>query len=113
MSRMFTQLMASLVLMSALFLNPGDVAAGPLDDAKAKGLIGEQLDGYVGAVGGDDSVQSLVNEVNAKRKAKYEEVAKKRGAPAEAVAQIAGKKLIERAPVGQFFRDSNGQWLQK
>ncbi len=113
MSRFLIQTVSSLLLAFALLLDPTGVVANPLDDAKTQGLIGEQADGYVGAVGTDGRVQSLVNDINAKRKAKYEEIAKKRGAPADAVAQIAGQKLIERAPAGHYIRGDNGQWRQK
>ncbi len=91
----------------------GTAIAGPLDDAKAAGLVGEKADGYVGAVTGDASVQGLIDEVNAGRKAKYAEIAGKRGAPVDAVAAIAGKKLIERTASGQFVMGNDGQWQQK
>lgn len=89
------------------------VQAGPLDDAKAEGLVGEQEDGYLGAVGRNGDVQALIDEINAKRRAKYVEIAGKRGAPPEDVAKIAGKKLVERAPKGQFVKGSDGQWVEK
>ena len=44
---------------------------------------------------------------------KYEQIAEKQGAPLAAVAQIAGKKLIERTPAGQYVLDADGQWRQK
>ncbi len=113
MSRIFLSFAASLMLVFALFANLDHAHAGPLDDAKAEGLVGEQMDGYVGIVGGNGNVQGLVDDINAKRRAKYAEIAKKRSAPTEAVAQIAGKKLIERTPAGQYVRGSDGQWRQK
>ncbi len=113
MSRIFIPIAASLLLVLALLAGPDQALAGPLDDAKAQGLIGEQVDGYVGAVGGNGGVQALVDDINAKRRAKYAEIAKERGAPTEAVAQIAGKKLIERTAAGHYVRGSSGQWQQK
>ena len=113
---MFTStrfLMASLVLALISITSVGIAQAGPLDDAKAAGLIGERTDGYVGAVTDDASIKALIDEINAGRKAKYEEIAAKRGAPVEAVAGIAGKKLIERAPAGEYVMGSNGTWQQK
>jgi uncharacterized protein YdbL (DUF1318 family) len=106
-------IMASLV-MALVTIGVIDAAtAGPLDDAKAAGLIGEKADGYVGAVTGDASVNALIDEINAGRRAKYEEIASKRGAPIDAVAAIAGKKLIERTPAGQFVMGGDGQWTEK
>lgn len=91
----------------------GTAFAGPLDDAKAAGLVGEKVDGYVGAVTGDASVQGLIDQVNAGRKTKYAEIAAKRGAAVDAVAAIAGKKLVERTASGQFVMGNDGQWQQK
>ena len=113
MYRRLAPIFASLSFILLLLVSAGDLKAGPLDDAKSQGLVGEQSDGYLGAVSGDGSVQGLINDINAKRKAKYEEIAKKRGAPTEAVAQIAGKKLVERTPAGQYVRGSDGQWKQR
>ncbi|MEM8948238.1 MAG: YdbL family protein [Pseudomonadota bacterium] len=106
-------ILASLVLALVAITTVDAAHAGPLDDAKASGLIGEKSDGYVGAVTGDASVQGLIDEINAGRRAKYEEIAAKRGAPVDAVAAIAGKKLIERTPGGQYVMGSDGQWQQK
>ena len=89
--------------------------AGALEDAKAAGLVGERSDGYLGVVAGGvpANVRSLVDQINAERQAKYAEIAAKQGAPVEAVAQIAGKKLIERAAPGEYVMGANGQWQQK
>jgi uncharacterized protein len=111
MIRYFSGTLASLLLV--LVLTGGEVRADALDDAKAAGLVGEQADGYVGAVGDVGGVQALIDDINAKREAAYGDIAAKREAPTEAVAQIAGKKLVERAPKGQFVRGSNGVWGQK
>jgi uncharacterized protein YdbL (DUF1318 family) len=109
----FGRILATLLFSAMMSIVAGTALAGPLDDAKAAGLVGEKIDGYVGAVTGDVSVQALIDEVNAGRKAKYAEIAGKRGAPVDAVAAIAGKKLIERAAGGQFVMGSDGQWTQK
>jgi hypothetical protein len=63
--------------------------------------------------GGGAETEALVEEVNAGRRAKYAEVAGKRSAPVAAVAQIAGKKLIERAPAGSYVMGADGTWRQK
>jgi uncharacterized protein len=98
-----------------LGLGIGPALAGPLEDAKAEGLVGERIDGYLGVVdsGAPGSVKSLVDQINAEREAKYAEIAKKQGAPVAAVAQIAGTKLIQRAPKGEYVMGANGQWQRK
>ncbi len=113
MTRFLRLVAASLVLLMISLLHLGAAQADALDEAKAQGLVGEQADGYVGAVGDAGSVQALIDEINAKRRAKYAEIAAKRDAPTEAVAAIAGKKLIERTPAGQYVRTDNGGWVEK
>jgi hypothetical protein len=44
---------------------------------------------------------------------KYAQIAAERGASVQAVAQIAGQKLIERTPGGQYVLGADGQWRQK
>jgi uncharacterized protein len=103
------------IVITALGLGAAPAAAASLDQAKAAGQVGERIDGYVGVVdaGAPGDVKALVEQINAERKAKYAEIAQKQGAPVAAVAQIAGKKLIERTPKGQYFMDADGQWLRK
>jgi uncharacterized protein len=90
-------------------------AADSLDEAKAEGQVGERIDGYVGVVDANASgeVRALVDQVNAERQEKYAQIAAERGTSVQAVAQIAGQKLIERAPGGQYVLGANGQWRQK
>ena len=89
--------------------------AAPLDDAKSAGQIGEGVDGYVHLVDkkAPESIQLLVKDVNAKRMEKYADIAKTRGAPVADVAALAGAKLVERAPAGQYVLDSIGKWRKK
>jgi uncharacterized protein YdbL (DUF1318 family) len=102
-------------VLLALVLWTLPAAAASLDEAKAAGQVGERIDGYLGVVdaGAPGDVRALVDEVNAKRRAQYEQIAQKQGAPLAAVAQIAGKKLIDRTPSGQYVLDAGGQWRKK
>jgi hypothetical protein len=86
-----------------------------LDEARAKGKVGERADGYVAAVKDDasDEVKALVADVNAKRRAHYEEIAHRTGAPVEAVAALAGQKMLsEKAQPGWYVNDGSG-WKKK
>jgi uncharacterized protein YdbL (DUF1318 family) len=89
--------------------------AQSLDQAKAAGLVGEKADGFVGVVAADApaEVRAMVDRINAERRAKYAEIAGKQNAPIDAVAKIAGQKLTERAPSGQYILGADGQWRQK
>jgi uncharacterized protein len=86
-----------------------------LGGAKRDGLIGEKADGFVGIVVAKPSadVRALVDSVNAKRRASYEEIAKKNGTPLDAVAAVAGEKLTGRASRGEWVTDAQGNWYQK
>jgi len=103
----------ALLLLLCLPVLPA--AAQSLDQAKVAGQIGERIDGYVGVVDANapGEVRALVDKVNAQRRAKYAEIATERGTSVQAVAQIAGEKLIERAPRGQWVLGANGKWRQK
>ena len=103
---------AALALTLALAL---PAAALDLDAAKRQGLVGERADGYVGSVAPNPAaeVRDLVADVNARRKAAYAEIAAKNGSPVEAVAAIAGQKLVARAAPGDWIDSGNGNWYQK
>jgi uncharacterized protein YdbL (DUF1318 family) len=102
-----------MVLLLALSALPA--SAQSLDQAKDAGQVGERIDGYVGVVDANapGNIRKLVDQVNAERKAKYAEIAKGRGISVQAVAQIAGEKLVERTPKGGYVMGANGKWRQK
>lgn len=98
-----------------LLLAAPDARADTLDDAKAAGQVGEQRDGYLGLVVDDapTEVKSTVADINARRREKYQAIAKKADSSLEAVAERAGVKLIARTESGHFVQDSGGSWVQK
>ncbi len=89
------------------------VMALDIDGAKAQGLVGEQPDGYLGVVKSSPEAVSLANDINAKRRAAYEGIAKKNGATLEQVATVAGQKAIEKSAPGSYVKDGSGKWLKK
>ena len=106
MARLLT-LLAGIALGVALAL---PAYALDLHEARAKGLLGEQANGYVGIVASPTpELERLAADVNAKRKAHYQEIARRNGTQVDAVATLAGKKLVEGAPSGQFVK-TNGGW---
>jgi uncharacterized protein YdbL (DUF1318 family) len=112
-----SKLLRSPALWLSTFIVFGALAANAttLDGAKAAGQIGESVDGYVHLVdqNAPADVKALVKEVNDKRRVKYEGIAKKRGVSVEDVAALAGAKLVERAPAGQYVMDSSARWRKK
>ena len=105
------------LLALVLGLSPvlsGSAQANKLDDAKAAGIVGELGDGYLGAVDGAPAkATKLADYVNTKRREKYEEIAQKNNTTVDAVAAIAGQKLVQRAKPGEYVMDASGQWKQK
>ena len=86
-----------------------------LDDAKAQGLVGERYDGYVAPVREDipQDIRPSIQQVNDERLQRYEDIANKNNLDVEAVQGIAGEKLIELTPPGQYVMPQEGEWVQK
>lgn len=104
---------ARAALLALLFT--GTVLAADLGDAKAEGLIGEKPDGYLGLV--DSSapadVRALVQDVNAKRRANYQRIAKQQGAPLAEVEKVGGMTAIDKTQRGHYVMDASGRWVKK
>ncbi|MDE1463060.1 YdbL family protein [Spartinivicinus poritis] len=84
-----------------------------LKEAKQQGLIGEQQNGYLGLIKSHPEAQQIVRQINAKRKAKYKQLATQNGISLEAVSQLAGQKAIAKTPTGQYVQSTNGKWIKK
>lgn len=84
-----------------------------LDDAKAKGLVGEKTNGYLGTVHPSNAeAQALVEDVNRKRRQAYEDIAKRNGTSVQAVETLAGEKAIQNTRPGNFVEGPGG-WIKK
>ncbi len=102
------------VVLVALCVGTGFSAwALSLDEAKAKGQVGEKASGYLGAVtGGNAEVQALVSDINQKRRQAYEEIAKRNGTSLNSVETLAGEKAIQNTKPGNMVEGPGG-WLKK
>lgn len=89
------------------------VLALDLDAAKSQGLLGEQPNGYLGVVKATPAAVELAADINGKRRAAYEAIAKKNGASLDQVAVLAGQKAIEKAAPGVYVKTPDGQWVKK
>lgn len=107
MLSVLTGLLSLLVTLSA--------AAATLDSAKSEGWIGEMPTGYLGLVRQDapQDVKALVSDVNGKRKARYEQIAKQQGAPLEEVEKVGGQTAIDKTAPGNYVMDTSGRWVKK
>ncbi len=89
------------------------VFALSLDDAKAKGLVGEKNNGYLGAVTPSNTeAQMLIDDVNQKRRQAYEDIAKRNRTSVQAVETLAGEKAIQNTKSGNLIEGPGG-WMKK
>lgn len=111
-ARLFA-LVLMLTVSGVVMSSPADALT--LDEARAQGLIGEQPNGYLGLVPGQSNAQAstLVEQINAKRRAAYQSVADSNGTSLSSVEALAGRKLIGRLQAGQWFQDPGGQWRRR
>ena len=107
--QIFVMLLISLMTVSVA------VAASPLAQPKADGLIGEQADGYLGIVAQNvpADIKKLVAQVNGQRKAGYQKIAAKQGTSLSEVEKVGGNTAYEKTSRGNYFRDANGTWRKK
>ncbi|MDV2857786.1 MULTISPECIES: YdbL family protein [Oceanimonas] len=84
-----------------------------LQQAKQQGLIGEQVNGLVGAVQGGAQVSAIVNDINRKRLDSYRDIAQKTGTSLTIVQSRAGQLNIDRTPPGQYVQLADGRWQRK
>jgi hypothetical protein len=110
--------MKKLLMLFSLLLSlslSGLAWALTLDEAKARGLVGEKVDGYIGAVtaspGAD--VQALIASTNEGRRQVYLDLARRNGITVEAVGIVSAEKLRDKAAPGEYVQSTSGQWQKK
>ncbi len=98
-----------------LVMGASDVKAQSLGDIKKAGWVGERPDGYLGFVksGAPGNVQRVVRDINSKRRAEYQKIAKKNKTSQKSVELIIGAKLIRRARRGEYVMNAAGKWIKK
>jgi uncharacterized protein YdbL (DUF1318 family) len=85
-----------------------------LDEARDKGMLGENASGYVEMTPrGDASAQMVMDDINTKRKAKYQSIANQQKTALKNIEKIAGEKITGKLPAGQFYKDASGKWNKK
>ena len=106
---------ASAVILTVLVIGSAAALAGPLEDAKAAGQIGEQADGSLGVVSGSApaNVRRLVDEINLQRLEEYRAIAKRDGSSLQAAQKVFGDLLAGKARPGEFVRGTDGRWVRK
>lgn len=71
-------------------------SAADLQSARKAGDVTEKPSGYIAAVKHTPEIEALVTEVNTKRKAEYERIAKEKGQSVESVAAIAAQEISKK-----------------
>ena len=101
----FTTVLGTMIAFSAFALS--------LDEAKAKGLVGERPNGYLGAVNPSNTeAQAVIADVNQKRRQAYEDIAKRNRTDLRSVETLAGEKAIQNTKPGNFVEGPGG-WVKK
>ena len=79
--------------------------------ARQSGQIGEKTDGYLGVVGSQPAaIQSLVADLNRKRRENYTQRAQAQSATLEEYALTQGCILIARTAPGEKYQSPEGTW---
>lgn len=100
-----TTVLGTMITFSALALS--------LDEAKARGLVGERPNGYLGAVTpSNPEAQAVIADVNQKRRQAYEDIAKRNRTDLRSVETLAGEKAIQNTTPGNFVEGPGG-WVKK
>ncbi|WP_370236199.1 MULTISPECIES: YdbL family protein [Henriciella] len=111
----FIKAIYALVFLAATALAvaaPASAGDPQIDTAKEQGVVGERIDGYLGIVdgGADPALIRRVQDINNKRRAAYDDLARQTGTTPEQVARVTGEKLVSGAARGQFVMDDSGKW---
>lgn len=102
------------IICLGLWLFSTPAAAIDLAQAKAEGLVGEQMNGFLGLVSADApaEVRALVTSINGQRQAEYQRIAAKNGVAVDEVARLTAQKVINNAAPGHFVQTPSG-WQQR
>jgi len=107
--------MKSLLATIFMFLAVQSAWAIDIHDAKDQGLVGEATSGYLASVRSPASaeVNSLIAEVNKKRKVQFESTAQKTSATVAQVANRFYELAVQRTAAGHYYQDAGGKWVKK
>ena len=84
-----------------------------LQQARAAGLVGEQLNGYVAVVKPAPEVETLVESVNAKRRQEYLRISRENNQSVDVVAKLAAEQIINNLDAGSLYKGSDGSWKKR
>lgn len=95
-------------------LAAGPAAADALDDALRAGKVGETRRGYIAPVTTPSAaITKMVNDINARRRVQYLAIARKNNMSLPQIEAVVGKRVIQRAAAGTYYKDGQGKWRRK
>ncbi|MFP4347914.1 MAG: YdbL family protein [Desulfococcaceae bacterium] len=116
-------LFGSVLLVGLLFLSgpagARDIKARMKDrlpiinELKAKGIVGENNQGFLEFVGGQQEKPEVVKAENEDRAVVYAAIAKQQGVSAELVGKRRAAQLRELAKPGEWLQNESGEWYKK
>jgi uncharacterized protein YdbL (DUF1318 family) len=62
---------------------------------------------------GNDEAKVLMNNINAKRQARYQSIADEQKMDLKSIEKVADEKITRKINTGEFFKDTDGQWHKK
>ncbi|MCH8926534.1 MAG: YdbL family protein [Proteobacteria bacterium] len=111
--RRFLSIMVALPVAAAAALFPVAAGAQSLNALRASGAVGEGYDGFARVRKAGGGARSVVDAVNAKRRAIYAERAKEQGTTADQVGRVYARQILGKAPAGTWFLKESGKWVRK
>ena len=111
--RRFLSIMVALPVAAAAALFPVAAGAQSLNELRASGAVGEGYDGLARVRKAGGGAQSVVDAVNAKRRAIYAERAKEQGTTADQVGRVYARQILTKAPAGTWFLKESEEWVRK
>ena len=111
--RRFLSIMVALPVAAAAALFPVAAGAQSLNALRASGAVGEGYDGLARVRKAGGGARSVVDAVNAKRRAIYAERAKEQGTTADQVGRVYARQILTKAPAGTWFLKESGKWVRK
>jgi len=82
-------------------------------ELKAKGIVGENNNGYLEFIGEKREHADVVAAENRDRKAVYKAIAKQQGTTVDVVEKHRARQIALKADPGEWLQDANGKWYQK
>ncbi len=105
---------AFLALALALLVLPGTaLAQEDLDRLRADGVLAESYTGYVIVREPASGAQAVADRVNAERRTIYQQRATEQGVTPDEIGRVYAGQIIKKAPVGTWFQNEDGSWVQR